>query len=454
MNWLRGLKVKRAGFGILLVLLAVTLTGCIWTRLLSFKNQLGDIDHTARIVEDTNGMTLHFKKPVLYGEDLFIATQSEPSTITTNGSVETWAWVYNKVPRFTNTAPEHFDLQFEALVVDEELEGLRFPPQVLAVLPKEMLLGLFRAVGRGKIDRSHKSLAVDWNEAGPKKPIEPLTRAQVTNLLGTPFYANVSNDVYSCFYKYRYSGKDPDNAWAKFVFAPNSDKVSQSQGAFGNVGWTLKSEPGKPGMKVDLWLAERPPAWTNQLDARLMQEFVGHYRDEAGQVLRVGEDSGRLAMAGGLQAIESDKSGWWLLQATSPTNFVGREFQCTFVCDGQGHAKELLVGEQGFFERYTKVLSEAPRHPRQVAVDPQTLKAYVGRYKFTNKGEEFFYEVSLRGNQLLWEGVPIYPASERDFFFKLVESRLTFVQDGQGRVVRYDLHFDKQNLPAVKVAKK
>ncbi len=74
-------------------------------------------------------------------------------------------------------------------------------------------------------------------------------------MLGTPFFARECEGVYPCYYKYRFSGSPPEVAWAEFTFGTDSDQLTLSEGAFGNVGWTLTAKPGQPGMKVALWLA-------------------------------------------------------------------------------------------------------------------------------------------------------------------------------------------------------
>lgn len=437
---------------ILLVAMAGTVTGCIWLRLLSFKNQLADLDHYARVAEH-DGLTVQFTKPVLYGEDLFVFTQTRPSSAETNQNRQTWSWTYQKQPRYTNSEARDFDLTFQILLQDSKIAGLHFPERVLTVLPKGFLLGVLRSLGQAQIDRKHGSLTVTWVNGGPKEQIQPLSKAQVVGLLGVPFYAENSNGVYSCFYKYRFAGPGGESAWAKFMFAANSDGLASSEGVIGNVGWTLTAKPGQAGMQVALGLV--PPqnqGATFKPDPATLDDLVGRYQDADGDVLSVGHDGDQVAVDGAGVTVELVRRGWWRIWATSPTHFIGQDMEFSFVRNWEGKTGNLVVSERGFHVDYAKISGAAPSTPPVVSLEPSDYDAVIGRYRPTwPGGENSIYVVAREGSQLLWAGIPIYPSSETNFSFKLVNSPLTFVKDSQGKVTKFVLHHSGQNLEALKL---
>jgi len=75
-------------------------------------------------------------------------------------------------------------------------------------------------------------------------------------------------------------------------------------------------------------------------------------------------------------------------------------------------------------------------------IEPKQFDVYVGRYQATPEvlltvsrdGMDFYAQ--LTGQQR----VPVFPESERDFFFKVVDAQLTFQVDAQGRATAVVLH--------------
>ena len=87
-------------------------------------------------------------------------------------------------------------------------------------------------------------------------------------------------------------------------------------------------------------------------------------------------------------------------------------------------------------------------------VGPKVYAACAGRYKASWGG---IVRISREGDQLYWQNqgiqarVPLYPASETTFFFKAVDSPLTFVKNDQGGVTKLIVHFNGHDAEAVKV---
>lgn len=88
-------------------------------------------------------------------------------------------------------------------------------------------------------------------------------------------------------------------------------------------------------------------------------------------------------------------------------------------------------------------MNVAPPDVRKVADVPvETLKKYVGTYSlnFIMK-----FTVTLDGDRLLvkltgQDAFPIYPTSPTEFFYRVVDARITFVVDDEGKVTKLILH--------------
>jgi hypothetical protein len=454
-------KAKRLSLCLILAALAVLSTGCVWLRLLSFKNQLASLDRYVR-VENTNGLTIHFLKPVLNGEDLFMFAGDQPTSSTTNQNRRTWTWTYQKLSPSTNREPANFHLNFQVLLGETKIDGFRFPDQVLAVLPQPMILGLLRSLGRAQIDRkggslkfqstdldeSKDALRFTWTDAGPGKEFEPITKDKVLTVLGIPFFT-ATNETYSCLYKYRFVGPSPDSAWAKFTF-DRTGNLQVSEGAMSNVGWKLTALPDNRGMQGLVFFQPPTPAppaatYTNNIGP----DYVGRYQAPSGDQLSVGRDGDLLAVDSGFSPVETSRCGWWKLFPQSTTNFAGRGLSFTFLHDAAGRLNRLRVNERGFDVEYAKISDQGPMPPITVPLPAATADRYLGRYRASWSGD--IITVRREADQLLWDGIKIYPTSEMDFAFKLADCSLTFMKNGKGQVTGFVLHYLDVNLTAEKM---
>jgi serine-type D-Ala-D-Ala carboxypeptidase/endopeptidase len=95
-----------------------------------------------------------------------------------------------------------------------------------------------------------------------------------------------------------------------------------------------------------------------------------------------------------------------------------------------------------------------PREYQAIKLAPQALRKFVGQYRLTPR---LILTVRRQGDQLLTQvtgqGVmPIFPASKSEFFAKVVDAQLTFVEDAQGRVTGLVLHQFGRDMPARRIS--
>jgi hypothetical protein len=443
------MKSNRLALLVLLSALVFLGTGCEWMRwlrLLSFKKQLADLDRYAR-VEDQQGLNLRFIKPVVYAEDLQMLVEGD-AIRTTNQNRETWLWTYEKQSLLPEGPTNNFDLSFTATFERDKFTELRFPERFLAVLPKPLILGMLRSIGQAEVDMKHGTAKFKW-VGGGKDKVELPAKPQLTALLGPPFTITESNRTRTLLYKYYQKTPSPQPpalrlAWAKFTFAGDSDQVLSSRGVIGNMGWTMTATPGEQEMRITVSLVPvsvEPVALA--LPAKITDGYVGQYKEPGGTVLNLGRDGEALAASWNL-----DRKGGWCLMLPESTNVLFAlpwgDPRCTLIPDQNGSITGLVAHLNGSEPLFAKVTSQPHQTPRPVPVAPEVYAACAGTYKPPWGGRII---ISRQGDQLFWQDpgikikLPLYPSSDTNFFFKAVDSPLTFVKNEKGAVTRFILHF-------------
>lgn len=95
-------------------------------------------------------------------------------------------------------------------------------------------------------------------------------------------------------------------------------------------------------------------------------------------------------------------------------------------------------------------LAPPAKEHKEVAVDPKIFDGYVGMYQLTGN---LIFTISRDGGHLFAEltGQPkyeIFPESERDYFYKVVDAQITFVTNSSGRADELILHQNGRDLHA------
>ncbi len=120
----------------------------------------------------------------------------------------------------------------------------------------------------------------------------------------------------------------------------------------------------------------------------------------------------------------------------SPTEFFWKvvDAQVTFIKDSTGRVSKAEHHQGG-------ASLDAPRleEPAAITLEPQALDAFVGKYDY-GQGKVIL-TVTRDGNQMFAQltGQPrfeIFPKSPTQFFWKVVNARITFVKDASGKVTK------------------
>jgi len=168
----------------------------------------------------------------------------------------------------------------------------------------------------------------------------------------------------------------------------------------------------------------------------ILASYVGQYELAPGFVLTIRKDGDHL----NAQATGQGQVG---LSAQSETEFkvLGVEASITFQKDKDGKIKSLILHQNGDHDA-ARISSEVPNEHVAIKVDPKIYDAYVGQYELA-PGATFTIRRDgdkLRA-QLTGQGsFQVFPESETNFFYKVVDAQLTFVKNPDGKVSKLILH--------------
>jgi hypothetical protein len=226
--------------------LTLLLTGCIWLRLLAFKNQLVEFDRYVK-VDDRHGLAFQFVKPVIRAGDVRELLEADPTSKATNGSEQTWFWTFEKLLPDTHQESGNFEMTFTTSFATNKLSQFAIPERFLTILPKSWVLGLFRSFGKARVDQKQRAANVTWVPEG-ETPI--MTRREIIQLLGAPLSTTESNLVSSCLYKYRlkspsFKPGETMQARAEFKFASDTGKLIRIAASYSTLHINISLEAPK-----------------------------------------------------------------------------------------------------------------------------------------------------------------------------------------------------------------
>ena len=98
-------------------------------------------------------------------------------------------------------------------------------------------------------------------------------------------------------------------------------------------------------------------------------------------------------------------------------------------------------------------LLPAPKEHKEITVDPKIFDGYVGHYQLA---PNFILTITRESDKLFAQltGQPkfqVFPESQRDFFYKVVDAQITLETDANGRATSLTLHQNGHGVPAKRI---
>ena len=209
------------------------------------------------------------------------------------------------------------------------------------------------------------------------------------------------------------------------------------------------AEPDDLGFAVldpDARLTPTPKAIA--LPAASLDAYVGTYKLADKFFLKVFRVDDKLM---------TQATGQGMLQIfpSAPDEFFARigGISVTFERDAQGKVNGLVVHQNGDHAAPKLNAAELPPEPKQIVVDTAALQDYVGKYQFAFGA---VLDVTLSEDQLSAQltgqsSLPIYPNARDEFFYKVVDARLTYERDAAGKIAAVVLHQNGQDMRAARI---
>jgi CubicO group peptidase (beta-lactamase class C family) len=190
------------------------------------------------------------------------------------------------------------------------------------------------------------------------------------------------------------------------------------------------------GMKPPAPAAEKLP---NAAD------YPGRYPLSSAFAIDITEHNGALA----LQATGQPRLA---LRKVADDRFAvaGAPAEISFERDGDGKINALVLHQNGRDLRGAR--GELPPPPKEIALPAGTLRAYAGAYALT---PQFVITITEAGGALFAQATgqakaPIFAAAKDEFFYKIVDARISFERDAAGQVIALTLHQGGRDSRATK----
>jgi hypothetical protein len=221
---------------LLLSVVLIALSGCVYLRLLEVKNQLADFERNVRVGIDEGYFHLDFLNPVLLSEDFRYLTKLHPSRIEKLSQGYRWYLDF----RQTDTGDQSgkkiiFRMTFNR---KNKLSGWDFSPAFLEMAPAAFLEASIRSLGKGKVDEGRRQLKVAAEDL-PKLAAAPPNRKRILEVLGPPAEESMKDGMMLYIYRFEAEAAPIDQdyekrriAVAKLYFNPVTDDLIRMSSRF------------------------------------------------------------------------------------------------------------------------------------------------------------------------------------------------------------------------------
>lgn len=225
--------LKRIIQALTLALVLSLLSGCVYLRLLKFKNQLHDFDEHV-LVELNDGLSLRFPDPVVRDSDFLFITESQPSRIRTvdpAANAQEWDWRFEKKIETGDSEP--FSIVFTTRFEDGLLTQISFDEKLLEAIPEDVIVELFRCLGKARINKLRKSATAAMSRES-LDDIDLPSISDISTVMGQP--TTKKKREKGGFWRYVFNFYNPKNqdlsGQFAIVFTTDSENLEREIASF------------------------------------------------------------------------------------------------------------------------------------------------------------------------------------------------------------------------------
>jgi len=174
---------KRLFVFLALFLIIITLSSCIFVRMIKVKNQLNDFE-TNFDLNDERGLTLVFLNPVLLTDDVIWLMKGGPVSVEMIDEGELWTYVFQKQHTVSQDEGDAYDIPILMVIEDGKLAEVTFPKRFLKNLSIPLLKKMLASMGNADVSKFRRSASSKYIG---KDPTEIPTSDNVMETLGVPY---------------------------------------------------------------------------------------------------------------------------------------------------------------------------------------------------------------------------------------------------------------------------
>ncbi len=177
------IKSHRVLVFLALFLIVLSLSSCIFVRMMKVKNQLNDFE-TNFDLTDERGLTLVFKNPVLLTDDVIWLMKGGPVSVEKIDVGELWTYVFQKQHTVSQDEGDTYDIPILMVIEDGKLTEVTFPKRFLKNLSIPLLKKMLTSMGNADVSKFRRSASSKFSGSDPT---EIPTSDNVVETLGVPY---------------------------------------------------------------------------------------------------------------------------------------------------------------------------------------------------------------------------------------------------------------------------
>lgn len=215
-------RLKRIAVGAALAASLVALSGCVYLRLLRFKNQLREFDEYVQ-VDKQAGLGLTFSEAVLEDGDFVYITESQPTSKAPRGAGDTAEqWIWKFVKERADEGDRPFGVVFKTHFQDHLLTRIDFDPQIIEIIPPDFVVTMFKSMGKAKINKIRRSATAEVGRDSLDNVPLP-TFADIQKVMGEPSKIEVRQGATHWTYVFNFYNPENDELSGQFKIVFKGD---------------------------------------------------------------------------------------------------------------------------------------------------------------------------------------------------------------------------------------
>ncbi len=193
-----------------LIALALSLSGCVYLRLLYFKNQLKFFDQNVS-VQSTDRLTFGFRHPIVRDSDFVFISGANPDKIEplpNTENEEVWTWTFEKKRAQLDDKP--YQMSFRTRFKDGLLTQMEIDETFTQLVGNEAVLAMFRNLANAKINKLRKSMSTELTAKSLEGMSLP-SLSEIMDVMGEPTRIAKPQSSGNARCEYEFNFMDPES---------------------------------------------------------------------------------------------------------------------------------------------------------------------------------------------------------------------------------------------------